>query len=388
MKKYFIIALLSQMFVACSEQVDQEDSYVLQPTENYLEYEIDEDTRIPRFNLYTFEDKGVEYLTFSDPSSRTILIYNLQSGELVKKVSFDSEGPNGIGSRVFGYYIKDFNHIYLPSDSKSIIHLTDTTGILRSQIDYSCTEDSLMPHSAHYTNMNYVQLFFMGNTLFVPQHLNRALGEKKMVEESPIGIMVDTITGKVTRFPMNHPYLIPYNQRLKAIGGTMESQQIYDGKNLIVAFNKDEKLYKFDANGQMETFLVKSKYVPRLKFPKVPDDFMLSAKKLCEDADYRNIFYDKYRNVYYRFVSLETELEPNDDYVKIKNAGKADFSIMILDENFNVLGETRFPAFTYVPHICFINEDGLYLSTSHFKREDYSDDWLRFQRIELVKNNN
>ena len=32
-----------------------------------------------------------------------------------------------------------------------------------------------------------------------------------------------------------------------------------------------------------------------------------------------------------------------------------------------------------------LNEDGLYLSTSHFKREDYSDDWLRFQRIELVK---
>ena len=59
---------------------------------------------------------------------------------------------------------------------------------------------------------------------------------------------------------------------------------------------------------------------------------------------------------------------------------------MILDEEFNILGETKFPAFTYVPHICFIREDGLYISTSHFMREDYSDDLLRFQRIELVKN--
>ena len=84
-------------------------------------------------------------------------------------------------------------------------------------------------------------------------------------------------------------------------------------------------------------------------------------------------------------MSLEAELAPNENYHKILHAGKVDFSIMILDENFNILGETRFPAFTYVPHICFINKDGLYLSTSHFKREDYSDDVLRFQRIELVK---
>ena len=84
-------------------------------------------------------------------------------------------------------------------------------------------------------------------------------------------------------------------------------------------------------------------------------------------------------------MSLEAELAPNENYHKILHAGKVDFSIMILDENFKVLGETRFPAFTYVPHICFINKDGLYLSTSHFKREDYSDDWLRFQRIELVE---
>ena len=69
-----------------------------------------------------------------------------------------------------------------------------------------------------------------------------------------------------------------------------------------------------------------------------------------------------------------------------KHSGKKEFSIMILDENFKMLGETKFPPFTYGPQINFIREDGLYLSTSHFIREDYSDDWLRFQRIELKKN--
>ena len=60
-----------------------------------------------------------------------------------------------------------------------------------------------------------------------------------------------------------------------------------------------------------------------------------------------------------------------------------EFSIMILDEDFNILGETKFPSYTYLNNICFINEKGLYISTSHFMRKDYSDDVLRFQLIKL-----
>ena len=384
MCRYIVLLVIILLHSACTKQIEIEDKFVLQPVDDYLEYTIDDETVIPTYNLYTFEEKGVEYLTFSNPLSRVILIYNQHSSELVKKIRFDKEGPNGVGSHIFGYYIKDFNHIYLPSANKPLIYLTDTTGILKNQIDFSQTEDGLMANKAHYTNLDYTQLVFMGNSLFIPQALNNRLGEK-MVEKSPIGILVDTVSGKTTSFPMNHPYVIPYNQRLEAIGGTMVASQIYDGENLIVSFNKDERLYKIDTQGQVETFLAKSRYIPRLRFPKAPDDFSQLLKKTCEDAEYRNIFYDKYRKVYYRFVSLETELEANENYHKILHSGKADFSIMILDENFKVLGETRFPTFTYVPHICFINKDGLYLSTSHFKREDYSDDWLRFQRIELVK---
>ena len=70
---------------------------------------------------------------------------------------------------------------------------------------------------------------------------------------------------------------------------------------------------------------------------------------------------------------------------KILHNGKKEFSIIIMDESFNIIGETKFPPFTYVSHICFINEDGLFLCTSHFMREDYSDDWLRFQRIDTVQ---
>lgn len=382
----FLLLLIVALLVSCGKQYKIEDSYGLKPVNHYLEYMIDDDTEIPIFNLYTFENNGIEYLTFSNYKSRVILIYELYSGKFVKKICFDGEGANGIGSWLFGFYIKDFQHIYLPSANTELIYLTDTTGVLRQKINFSRTEDGLMPVKAYYTNLDNTQLEILGDSLYIPQILNVRLGEK-MVQDSPIGIFVDTLTGKVSRFPFNYPPIIPYNKVRKVIEGPLTSSQVYNGEDWIVSFAKDEKIYRINKKGQAETFLAKSRYIPKFEFPKIPSDFSLTLKKSCEAADYGNILYDKYRKVYYRFVYPETELDSGEDYLKILHTGKKEFSIMILDENFKVLGETRFPAFTYVPHISFINEDGLYLSVSHFKREDYSDDWLRFQRIKLVEKN-
>ena len=87
MCRFLILFVASFLFISCAEQVKMEDRYVLQPVDNYLEYAIDDETVIPTYNLYTFEEKGVEYLTFSNPLSRVILIYNQHSSELVKKNS-------------------------------------------------------------------------------------------------------------------------------------------------------------------------------------------------------------------------------------------------------------------------------------------------------------
>lgn len=388
MKKTLQFILLFVCMISCSEGIrDVSDSMSLVPAEDFLEYEIDSDSEVPIFNLYTFEDNGTEYLTFSNRHSRTILIYELLSGKFVKKVEFAGEGPNGIGQWLYGYLMTDFNHIYVPSAHKETIFLTDTTGVFKDKIIYSYTEDGLNTLRAYYNNIDNVQLTFIGDSLYIPQSLNNSLGEDKWVKESPVSVVVDMNNGKVTRFPMNHPPLLPDREVRKTLEGGVAYSQVYNGKDFVYSFTMDEKLYQVNPQtGNYETFPVKSRYLPELKFRKSPEDFAQVLKKNCETAHYGNIFYDKFRKVYYRFACPETELGANLNYLKILHTGKKEFSIMILDEEFNILGETKFPAFTYVPHICFIREDGLYISTSHFMREDYSDDLLRFQRIELVKN--
>ncbi|WP_455674486.1 DUF4221 family protein [Phocaeicola sp.] len=386
MKRIAVLWLLCAVLYACGQKENKGNKYELKPVDNYLEFSIDDETVIPLFNLYLCEDNGREYVTFSNRDSRTILIYDLLSGKLIKKIPFDGEGPRGIGTRLYGYYMKDFNHIYVPDFSKKVIYETDTAGIFRKAIEFDTTEDGLFVQPAYYMNLNNTQLTFIGDTLYIPQRLNNSLGDQ-WVEESPIGIMVDTASRKVCRLPMGFPQLITSNEVRNRIEGALSYSEVFDGEHFIYSFSMDEYLYKVSSDyKRVDKYLAKSSFIPKLEFRKLPDDFSKTIKKTCETAVYGNILYDQYRQVYYRFVYPETELEENEDYLKILHTGRKEFAIMILDKDFNILGETKFPPFTYLSKICFVGKDGLYISTSHFKRSDYDDDYLRFQKMELVKN--
>ena len=73
-------------------------------------------------------------------------------------------------------------------------------------------------------------------------------------------------------------------------------------------------------------------------------------------------------------------------FLTIFREGRKQFSIIVLDKDFKVIGETLFPAYIYNSNVVFVHKDGLYISVSHHKNPDFDENWLRFQRIELVKN--
>ena len=380
--KSFLVILTLLLLTACSSKPKTEQAYSLQPTEQYLEYEIDEETRVPLYHLYTFEANDTEYLTFPNRETRTLLIYELLSGKFVKKFSFHAEGPNGIGPRLDNYLMEDFHHIFIPGITHSVIYRTDTTGIIKDKILFPETEDGLLTIPSYYT-----KLHFINGLLYIPQGINRRIGTDRWVEESPTAVVMDTLTRKLKRFPMLHPQGKISSADYGNYMGDLSYSMTYDGENFIYSFFCEDELYKVNpTDASVEKIPAASQYLSPITFKRIPDDFSQTLKATCEMASYKNILYDKYRKVYYRFACPETALEDNLNYMQILHNGKKEFSIIILDEDLNIIGETKFPPFTYVPHICFIREDGLYISASHFMREDYSDDVLRFQKFVLQKN--
>ena len=79
-------------------------------------------------------------------------------------------------------------------------------------------------------------------------------------------------------------------------------------------------------------------------------------------ARYGDLIYDRYRNVYYRFAYLETELDNNISWRGKAVYGRAKSSVIILDAQFNIIGETLLAENLYNTFAYFISKEGLYIS--------------------------
>ena len=140
--------------------------------------------------------------------------------------------------------------------------------------------------------------------------------------------------------------------------------------------NKDDLIDRFSINER--TFY---RYIKEIRNFIYEEGVNTNIDLIDED-----IIFDKYRNVYYRFACPQTEVDSKDSYLEITRYGKKLFTIVILDKDLNIIGEKLFPEFTYVPTAHLIRKDGLYISCSHFKNPNYSDDVLCFQKIKLISN--
>lgn len=110
MKKYIKIFVTGLLFISCTQE-NKNDLFTLQAIEEFLNFSIDEDTRLPKFNLWTFEENNKEYIAFPN-MGKEILFYDIESKNLVKRVRYKKEGVNGVGS-IINFYVTDFNHIYI-----------------------------------------------------------------------------------------------------------------------------------------------------------------------------------------------------------------------------------------------------------------------------------
>lgn len=382
-KKILFLCLIA-LTCSCTNR-NSGELYMLEKKDKVLSFSIMEDVRIPQISVITFEEKGKNYLSFQNMPQSEILIYSIDSQSLVKRLRINTEGDNSIPVGFGGYYIADMEHIFIPSIYVSTIFAVDTVGNVKQKIDYARTRENqqLIP----FIPTDESQMVFIGDNLYIPQTMNLRLGDKA-IEKSPVKVVIDTIHKSVDPLPMRFPPLISYKDfgTVGAFGA--EYSCCYDGDSFIYSFVADEDLYvTSSAHEKVEKKKAKSKFMENVTvFRSNNDDFQKMLKEQCEHASYGKILYDKYRDVYYRFVYPPSEIDDySGDYLDLFRSGRKAFSVMILDNHLNVVGETSFPAYTYNSNLTFILEDGLYISLNHIKNPDYSDDVLRFQRFEVEK---
>lgn len=376
-------AILLLACAACKQDTSRPRAdYALNKSEKKVIYPLDSSTKTFIHTLQLYIDKnGEEYLTFQNQDQNKIIFYHFATGKLAFKLEPEMNGSNGTGL-FYGYYIHNFDSIFLTNHFLPQITMIDKHKKVIEKLVYGDPEDSNMLN-AYYSITNYYNpLVITNHKLYLTYRCNR------WAAFNPVAAVIDMQTHVVRAFPsFIYPHFPGADNKAKAFGVEEYLSRCYDGNRFIYSFYFDEDLYvaplEHDSIRRVKTT---SRYMKKVT---IWDDYgRLTLADIAGNPNYGNILYDPYREVYYRIVYPSTAINrelTDRQLMELLQYGRTQFSILILDKDLKVIGETLFPENTYNSQLMFIRHDGLYISDSHPLNPEYSDDVLSFRRFDLTK---
>ncbi|MDR0795647.1 MAG: DUF4221 domain-containing protein [Tannerella sp.] len=374
------IPLFILFLFSCGGNNAGEDSVTLIKSEKTLSFQLDSETKSVILALFPYTDPdGKEYLTFQNARKNEILFYEMNTGKFLYKIKPYLEGPDGVG-RLLGYHIKDLNTIYLTNrDRKPVFVVIDSTAAVKERINYGKDVNGMGLRSYASMSSIYQPIIEYDNKLY------HTVGLSRFAEPNPATFTFDLNTKEIKALPFEHP-VFPVSYKKDRLAGLEEEfSRCFDGTHFIYSYHFDESIYVTTPDHlSARKIPVKSRYVREVEFTELLPSGP-TFKSDLESSHYGNLYFDPYRDVYYRLAYPKNEVEETGYFIDLLNYGRKVFSIIILNRDFQIIGETLFPEYIYNPRIMFIREDGLYICSSHFKNPDYSDDVLSFDCFRLEK---
>lgn len=379
MKTNLLLLLFIFLCLSCGD--NKEKHYELVLSDKSLSFPLDNNTKNSIMYLMPFTDKeGREYLTFQNQKKNEILFYDINTCNFEFKITPEAEGSNGVG-RFLGYHIQNMDSIYVtPLHCVQEIFLIDRSSIVKDKISYEKADDGTPLSDFCFTTHYYKPATVIGRKMYIYS------GPDRWIEKDPVAAVIDLDTKSVKALPFIYPDYPGSDTKVKKFGLEDCYSRCFDGERFIYSFSFDENIYVAPpAHDSVRQVKVKSQFIDKVN---LPDELKATANDICKNSEYGNMLYDKYRDVYYRIAHPQAAMDKGVRAMELMEYGRKNFSVMIIDKNFNVIGETMFPDYTYNPKLMIIREDGLYISDSHYMNPDFSDDVLSFKRFDLVESDN
>lgn len=373
-----IICFILILFQSCTNDRKQIELYTLQPTDNYINLKLDTwTTQNLKSPTLVTDSTGMEFLVFQHSSFPQLLFYNKATGELAKRVTIPLEGPESI-RRFIGFRFKNINEIYLTETDAQGITLINADGKPIKRF-IGKTDDG--------KTIRFVSDAFqiVRDSIYLGLYVNHQNPPQIRLQESPMCAVFNTQTATFQTLPFTYYHLVEEeNKDFLSISFRL----CFNGNGFVYSFFSMEDIYVTNmSHKNIRKIKVKSKYLPHLEFemPKksnVSTDFYWEKLK---KGSYGPFLHDPYRHLYYRIafppMEFEKEINPNE----LMRFGHHTFSVMILNEDFQILDEIIMPNDTYNPFIMFVDKEGLYISQSHFLNPQFNEDILPLRRFEIIR---
>ncbi len=384
MRKILFLILILSGIISCDsgkknnngENISIKASYNanLIPSGEKLSFDVDSKTvnRSICMIPHVAPDSSV-YLFYLNGQGNDIYIFSLDSEKVVKTIKLNSQGPNGVGPMVRGFEVLDMNTLCITSAFMRKLYFVNSDAKLLSTIDYSKYIQDYHIHAGITWTFSNKRIGFKDGLIYLPFHPGYDSGNYQTVLPENIRMIAVLDTINKTAGTLNIGF--PKNYWQNNFYSTFFGFFIYKG-TFFINYVNDNRVLASQNSQDWESYVIKSKFA---------DVKHVIPSERGEGAGYCRLVADPYKDIFYRFVIHEQIGVKNRTHIDMIRYPK-NFSIIILDNKLNIIGETLLPPDTYDANGYFITKDGLYLSLSNPYNPEYNIDKLEFQLFKLQQN--
>lgn len=299
------------------------------------------------------ETSGNGVIALLNKFNNSIYIYDT-AGNSIKTLKFNKEGEKGLV--IGGFHFINNDSLLLFDYGKFLLYLVHVDSLLNPVRIRNVGGCDTLKYDQHFVMVNVNQpMFFSGGKVFLTGKVQITRGLKKVKSYGLSFSLEDTNNVRFAslnsdiwekRFWHNEQYYI--------------QQDLCSKDKIVFSFPMKDSITIYDyAKDSGSVYYAGSDLVssedsmyPRKKMSFENIGKLADIKSFLKLPSYRNIYYDKYRDV----------------FIRVFSNGKKSNTLIILDGKFNKIGETELPADYLVSGGHFITKDGLYLR-KHSKDE-------------------
>lgn len=355
------------------------NSYVIQLDHSTSNYE--------PASQYLPDWKGQESFAFLNRKANEIKIYNMETGQKVDSLRFESDGPNGVG-RIYDFFIGNEDSIFLHARYAYRLSLVNgestiigNYGLIPENTEFGpggIPKDT--PTALGKMTIGHPPVL-IGQHLFIHSSPDRNPMKAEYYDSEELIIKLDLISG-------DYQYLTGYPDSYKGKAWGVGFQDYFWNYNpseqiFVLSFPIDENIYKTADFGRFEAYALSSNQISQ--FDPLSDPFMdqnVYFKRYKTNSHYSKILFDHNKRYYYRIANLKIE---ENSYEEHTNAltNPQDIIIIFSDESFQVIHEHRIRQpdnGQFVPTFSFVNDKGLHIGFIEYTEEDQ----LKFAQIDVI----
>ncbi len=326
------------------------------------------------FKVYKY--KNEETIGTSLMRKNRVLIFDKNKGTILEDFKIEKEGPNGVGYARGLLYINNDSIFVIRRTSNKIYLINSKSEIKKKWI--TSDAKNMAFHNNVYASANDFPLAYHNDKIYCKKFTNSYFGDKAYQNDNHLVIFNlkdNTIKNNVYSFPKEYKREIKYN-----IDSYSQSCQINKDGNAIVCFYLTPDIYLYSDTGLINSYNIPSKYVNDNydEYPKTDISKDITARENfdIQRGNYRWLKYDKKRDYIIRLVLHKSELY--DEEGNKNRLYDKEFSLQIINNKFELIGEQKFTKNTFYLWNIIPVEDGLLISINNDKNPSLEEDKVKF----------